>query len=288
MKWEGAALLFVVDLVHSLGTFSETDWSTRSIVEIAAAKKSDGWFLHLITGHEAYVKFTFRLPGRAFKEDVLASQLKLKPLSDTPGLEGFSRDANRVEVANYPGGQQVVITKEEIDTPEFRAFLKRAVESFLGGLENKGAGVEAAMPWKKDGEKWHLSEKGFPLGRKLRWDRSVLPRLLAVLKDVDDSLEYKWDVRDAITIRPAGSSRFWCRIKTKESDALEAWFIGTRGQMNLASVEGIGRDPSLEGDRTDGSEVLKLRFLAMDQLQPAKLKVVLKAHLKAFIAQFQG
>jgi excinuclease ABC subunit A len=291
MKWEGAALLFVVDLVHSLGTFSETDWSTRSIVEIAAAKKSDGWFLHAITGHEAYVKFTFRLPGRAFKEDVLESQLKLKPLSDTPGLEGFSRDSNRVEVANYPGGQQVVITvnkKDEIDTPEFRAFLKRAVETFLGGLENKGAGVEAAMPWKKDGEKWHLSEKGFPLGRKLRWDRSVLPRLLAVLKDVDDSLEYKWDVRDAITIRPAGSSRFWCRIKTKESDALEAWFIGTRGQMNLASVEGIGRDPALEGDRNDGSEVLKLRFLAMDQLQPAKLKDVLKAHLKAFVAQFQG
>ena len=291
MKWDGNALLFVVDEVHKLGSFSETDWSTRSIVEIAAAKKSDGWFLHAITGHEAYVKFTFRLPGRAFKEDVLESQLKLKPLSDTPGLEGFSRDANRVEVANYPGGQQVVITvnqKAEIDTPEFRAFLKRAAETFLGGLENKSAGVEAAMPWKKDGEKWHLSEKGFPLGRKLRWDRSILPRLLAVLKDVDDSLEYKWDVRDAVTIRPAGSSRMWCRIKTKELDALEVWFIGMQGQMNLAKVEGLGRDPALEGDRNDGSEVLKLRFLASDHLQPQKLKDVLKEHLKLFVAKFQG
>ncbi|MFO0802382.1 MAG: hypothetical protein U0791_04570 [Gemmataceae bacterium] len=200
------------------------------------------------------------------------------------------RDANRVEVANYPGGQQVnhgLAKLAEIDTPEFRV-PEAGGRNVPRRVENKGAGVEAAMPWKKDGEKWHLSEKGFPLGRKLRWDRSVLPRLLAVLKDVDDSLEYKWDVRDAITIRPAGSSRFWCRIKTKESDALEAWFIGTRGQINLASVEGLGRDPVLEGDRNDGSEVLKLRFLAMDQLQPAKLKDVLKAHLKAFVAQFQG
>jgi len=289
IRWDGAALLWVNDEIHKLGTFSETDWSTRSVVEIAAAKKSDGWFLHAMTGHEAYMKLVFRLPGRPFKQDALKSELGMKPLSDTPGLEGFSRDSDRVEVSNYPAGQQVVIVvnrKDEIDTPPFRAFLKRAIDVFLGGLEKKAeGGIEANMPWKKDGEKWHLSEKGFPLGRKLRWDRSVLPRLLAVLKEVDDTLDYKWDVRDAITIRPAGSSRFWCRIKTKESDALEAWFIGARGQMNLASVEGIGRDPALEGDRADGSEVLKLRFLAMDQLQPAKLKDVLKLHLKAFVAK---
>jgi excinuclease ABC subunit A len=285
IKWEGAALAWVEEEVHKLGTFSETDWATRSIVEIAAAKKSDGWFLHAITGHEAYLRLVFRLPGRPFKEDALSAQLALRPLSDTPGLEGFSRDANRVEVVNFPGGQQVVIIvhkKAEIDTPAFRTFLGRAVEVFLGGLEQKAGGVEAQMPWKKDGEKWHLSEKGFTLGRKLRWDRSILPRFLAVIREIDPDLEWKWDVRDAITIRPAGSSRMWARIKTKESDALEAWFIGRRGQMNLAKVEGLGRDPALESDRQDGTEVLKLRFLASDHLQPQKLKAVLAEHLREF------
>ena len=287
IRWEGAALAFAIDEVRKQGTFSETDWNNRSVIEIAAAKKSDGWFLHAITGHEAYLKLVFRVPGRAFKQDILAGQMGLKPLSDTPGLEGFSRDSQRVEIVNAPGLQQVVVTvytKAEIDTAAFRAFLQKAAELFLGRLEDKTGGIEAQMPWKKDGRKWHLSDKGFPLGRKLRWDRSLLPRLLAVLGEMDPQLEYKWDVRDAVTIRPAGSPRFWCRIKTKESDALEAWFVGRRGQINLAAVDGIGRDPAIEGDRNDGTEVLKLRFLAADHLQPQRLREVLLDHLKVFQA----
>ena len=31
---------------------AETDWNSRSVVEIRAAKKSDGWFFHAITGEE--------------------------------------------------------------------------------------------------------------------------------------------------------------------------------------------------------------------------------------------
>ncbi len=290
IKWEGSALTFAIDEIHKLGTFSDTNWNNRSIVEIAAAKKSDGWFLHAMTGHEAYMKLVFRLPGRPFKQDLLKAELGLKPLSDTPGLEGFSRDSDRVEVTAYPGGQQVVIVvhkQDEIDTPVFQNFLKKAVGLFLSRLDDKAGGVEAQMPWKKDGEKWHLSEKGFPLGRKLRWDRSILPRVLAVLREVDPELEYKWDVRDAVTIRPAGSSRFWCRIKSKESDALEVWFVGKRGQINLAKVEGLGRDPAIEGDRNDGTEVLKLRFLTADHVQPAELKAVLADHLKHFRGAFE-
>src|SRR5262249_32634828 len=67
IRWEGEALTFVIDEIHRLGTFTETNWNHRSIVEIPLAKKSDGWFLHAMTGHEAYVKFVFRLPGRPFK-----------------------------------------------------------------------------------------------------------------------------------------------------------------------------------------------------------------------------
>ena len=230
------------------------------------------------------------MPGRPFKQDLLKAELGLKPLSDTPGLEGFSRDSDRVEVTAYPGGQQVVLVvhkQDEIDAPAFQGFLKKAVGLFLSRLDDKAGGVEAQMPWKKDGEKWHLSEKGFPLGRKLRWDRSVLPRVFAVLREVDPELEFKWDVRDAVTIRPAGSSRFWCRIKSKESDALEVWFVGKRGQINLAKVEGLGRDPAIEGDRNDGTEVLKLRFLTADHVQTAKLKAVLGEHLKHFRGAFE-
>jgi excinuclease ABC subunit A len=268
-----------------LGTFSETNWNHRSVIEIPLAKKSDGWFLHAITGHEAYVKFVFRMPGRPFKEEQLNAKLKLKPLSDTPGLEGYSRDSTRVEVAHGPGVQHVVIIvhkKEEIETPAFREFLERAVEVVQARAATAAGGVEGNMPWKKDGEKWHLGEKGFPPGKQVKWDRSLLSRLYSLIKEIDPQLEFKWDVRDAITIRPPGSSRFWCRIKTKESASLEAWFVGRKGLMNLSRVEGIGQRADIEGDRNDGTEILKLWFTTTDTFQPLKLKPLLTEHLKGF------
>jgi len=284
-KWDGEALAWVIDEVHRLGTFSETNWNHRSIVEIALAKKADGWFLHAMTGHEAYVKFVFRLPGRPFKEDALTAKLGLKPLSDTPGLEGFSRDSNRVEVSHGPGFQQVVVvahTKAEVDTSGFREFLARAVEVVEGRTATSAAGVEGNMPWKKDGEKWHLGEKGFPAGVGMKWDRALLPALLKVLREIDPTLDFKWDVRDAVTVRPVGHSRFWCRIKTKESKALEVWFVGRRGQVNLGAVEEFGNTVKIEGDRADGSEVLKFSLVTANHLKPAELKPVLAEHLREF------
>ncbi|WP_439620378.1 excinuclease ABC subunit UvrA [Gemmata sp.] len=289
IKWDGDALSFAIDEIQKLGAFSETNWNHRSIVEVPLAKKSDGWFLHAMTGHEAYFKLVFRLPGRPFKEDQLAAKLALPPLSDTPGLEGYSRDGNRVEVGNHAAGQQVVVVvhkKSEVEAPAFREFLARAVGVVQGRDATASAGVEGNMPWKKDGEKWHLGEKGFPLGKGAKWDRALLPRLLKLLREVDSTLEFKWDVRDAVTVRPLGASRFWCRIKTKESAALEVWLVGRRGQANLGRLEGAGRESAIEGDREDGSEVLKLWFVTGDNLPANKLKPVLTEHLRAFKAAF--
>ncbi|MDY3559560.1 excinuclease ABC subunit UvrA [Gemmata sp. JC673] len=289
VKWEGAALSWVIDLIHESGTFPETKWNHRSVVEIPAPRKADGWFLHAMTGHEAYMKLVFPLPGRPFKQDQLAAKLAIPPLSDTPGLEGYSRDANRVEVQNTTGWQTVTITvhkKAEIDTPAFREFLKKAVELVQGLNESGAGGIEANMPWKKDGEKWHLGDKGFPPGRGAKWDRAVLPKLLDLLRELDPALEFKWDTRDAVTVRPAGASRFWARLKTKETDALEVWFTGRRGVAKPAQFDGVGREALVEGDRADGSEVLKVWFATANQFAPAKLKPLLKQHLKAFKAAF--
>ena len=225
------------------------------------------------------------MPGRPFKQDQLEAKLRLKPLSDTPGLEGYSRDSNRVEVGNWPGAQYVVIIahkRAEIDTPAFREFLTRAVEVVQGRVATASTGVEGNMPWKKDGEKWHLGEKGFPPGQGAKWDRALLPKLVRLIRDIDTKLEWKWDVRDAITIRPRGSSRFWCRIKTKESSALEAWFIGRRGQTSPGKFANFAGDVKIEGERNDGSEVLKLWMVTGNHLQSDELKPLLAEHLRAF------
>ena len=49
------------------------------------------------------------------------------------------------------------------------------------------------MPWKVNGQRWHLSDKGFPLGKKLQWDRASLPRLLDLVREVEPSVEVGWD-----------------------------------------------------------------------------------------------
>ncbi len=290
-KWDGNALIAVIDRIHELGEFAETNWNHRSIVEVPLAKKSEGWFLHAMTGHEAYIKFVFRLPGRPFKQELLATKLALPPLSDTPGLEGLSRDSNRIEVSNFPAGQQVVIvihSKVEVDTTAFQDFLARAVDVVQGRAATAVGGIEGNMPWKKDGEKWHMGEKGFPSGKGAKWDRSVLSRFVKMILEIDPTLEFKWDVRDAITIRPSGSSRFWARVKTKESAALEAWFVGGAGELNLQRVEGIGQDSAIDANRNDGTQVLKLWFVTPDHLAAAKLKPILAAHLRGFKSEFGG
>ena len=291
VKWDGAALSWVIDRIYELGAFPETKWNHRSVVEVPTPRKSDGWFLHAMTGHEAYMKLVFPLPGRPFKQDQLAAKLALPPLSDTPGLEGYSRDANRVEVANTTGWQTVTVTvhkKADIDTPAFREFLARAVEIVQGLNDTAAGGVEANMPWKKDGEKWHLGDKGFPPGKGAKWDRSVLPKVVELLKELDPAIEFKWDTRDAVTVRPAGASRFWARLKTKETDALEVWFTGRRGTAKPAQFESVGRESTVESDRADGSEVLKVWLAAASHFDAAKLRPLLKAHLKAFKAAFGG
>jgi excinuclease ABC subunit A len=258
-------------------------------VEIVPDAKGAEWFLHAMTGHEAYVKFVFRLPGRPFKQDQLEAKLGLKPLSDTPGLEGYSRDSNRVEVGNWPGAQYVVVIvhkKGEIDTPAFREFLSRAVETVKGVAATAAGGIEGNMPWKKDGEKWHLGDKGFPPGQGAKWDRSLLPKLIKLLRDIDPTLEFKWDVRDAVTVRPQGAQRAWARIKTKESASMETWFVGRPGKLNLGRLEGVGHDALIEGDRTDGIDVLKLWFVTAANLLLAKLKPVLAEHLSEFKRDF--
>jgi excinuclease ABC subunit A len=288
-KWEGAALTWVIDEVRKLGTFGPTNWNHRSVVEVAAPKKSDGWFLHAMSGHEAYLKLVFRYPGKVFKQDQLAARLGLRPLSDTPGLEGYSRDDRRVEVGNWPGFQYVVIIvhkKAEIDSPAFRAFLKAAAEAFLESLKKSSTGVEGHMPWKKDGEKWHLSEKGFPPGRRVKWDRNLLPRLLKLVREVEPKVEVKWDTRDAILLYLPGCSRNWTRWKTKDADALECRFVGKPGQFNLSRIEKFGVDPTLEGDRNDGGELMTLRFVHADQLHPAELKKLLAEHARGFLEHF--
>src|SRR5262249_52243917 len=58
-RWEGDILPWIDEHVHKLGSFSDTDWSERTVVEIAAVPKTLGWFLHAMTGMEWLLRLVF-------------------------------------------------------------------------------------------------------------------------------------------------------------------------------------------------------------------------------------
>jgi excinuclease ABC subunit A len=283
-RWEGSIVSWIDQRVHESGEFSETNWNHRSVIEIAAPVKTQGWFLHAMTGMEWLVRLVFRVGKNAFKSGDLVKRLGILPLNETPGLEVYGSD-ERVWVTNHKGPWQSVTVLahrlNEIDTPAFRSFLKEAVASFHANLKRMRTKPEDVMPWKLNGERWHLGEKGFPIGKKMRWDRAILPRLLAVAREVAPDLVIQWDARDAITLRIPGISRAWAQWRTKEAHGLDCRFVGKKGQLNLSQVESFGVSPSIHRHRAD-VDLLRLVFQQGDHLNPAKLKTVLGEHLRGF------
>jgi excinuclease ABC subunit A len=283
-RWEGESLAWVEGRVRELGSFSPTNWNHRSTVEIAAARKSDGWFLHAMTNMEWLLRLVFRVAKNTFKQADLISQLGIRPLNETEGVQAYSSD-ERVWVDNLRGPWQSVTVMvhrlSEIQTPAFERFLKRAVESFHGNIKRMQTKPEDLMPWKLNGEKWHLGEKGFPPGRKLYWDRAVLKQAIDIVRAAVPDVEIKWDNRVAIMLRIPGCSKAWGHWRTKDNAALYCRFLGKKGLINLARVEGIGVNPEIESGRQDG-DVLQLVFLQLGHLSPDRLKAVLQEHAAGF------
>ena len=238
---------------------------------------------------EWLVRLVFRVAKNTFKQEALTKQLGLKPLDEMPELPVYGSEP-RVKVATRKGPWQevwmLVHRKEEIDTPAFKSFLKQAAEAFHKNLGRMTTSIEDVMPWKVNGEKWHLSEKGFPVGRKMYWDRSILPAFLAIVKEAIPDVVIDWETRDAVMFRLPGISRGWGRVRTKDNVRLEARLIGKKGQYNLSRVEGIGKESVIEADREDGSDVMRLLFYRHEDMPRGKLKTLLVEHAKGFCEQF--
>jgi excinuclease ABC subunit A len=280
--WEGAALDWVEREIHKLGKFGETNWNHRTVIEIAATKKTLGYFFHGMTGGERLLRLVFRVKRNTFKRDQLDNALGIRTLNETEGVKAFG-DEDRVRVANRRGPWQevtiLVHKKSEIDTPSFKSFLKKAAEAFQANIQAMQTSPEDVMPWKVNGERWHLGEKGFPPGRKICWDRQLLPKLLQIIRESVPKLEIKWDVRDAISFRADGNGPVFARWWTKRSDALECQFFPKKGTFNLSQLDRLGRDSEIQHDKT-GNDVVLLKFVTMDDVNVNKVKSLIDGTIK--------
>ena len=283
-RWDGEILGQVVDRIQQLGEFSETDWSARSVVEIAATKKSTGWFFHAITGETWLLKMKFRVARGTFQRTELVEKMPLKTLNQMDELPVYGNNP-RVKVKTLRGPWQEVQVHahswEEIDTPAFWDFLEQAVKGFRKITQRAQEDPKQWMPWKKLGQKWHFMRKGFPPGKSVLWKAEVLEELFEILVDLLPEGQFLWNNQSRVHLYDQGGRDPWATIMTKRSEDVTLLLRGPSGRVPLGRLAGLGRDRSLDKDTASGSDIVKLSFRTLEDLHKGNLSQLLQEHLAA-------
>jgi len=279
-RWDGEILARVVDKIQEADEFGETNWNSRTVVEIPAAKKSDGWFLHAGTGHEWWLTLKFRTARNTFKRNELVQRIGLTPLNELHDLPVYGNDP-RIECKNLRGPWQEVVLKPhtlaEIDHAEFWKFLSQAMAGFFKLTQRKAENPEDMMPWKVMGQKWHLSRKGFPPGRTPAWDTSVLEELCETLASVAPQGQFLWNSQQVVHLMVAPLRDPWASIYTKRREAVELVLNGPQNRFALGRVSSLADDRQVTSDRD--RQQIKLKFRTSDSLTRGDLTAFLAEHL---------
>jgi len=278
-RWDGRVLERVVDRIHELGEFSDTDWSARTVVEIAASKKSDGWFMHAITGEAWLLKMKFRMSRGAFRRQDLVERLDLKTLNQMDELPVYGNQP-RVRCKNLRGPWQEVEVRayslDEIDKPEFWSFLEEAVGSFR--KLTTAINPEDMMPWKKLGQKWHLMRKGFPPGKRILWSTEVLEELCELLSDIAPGGQFLWNNQQLVHFIPKGRREPWASLLTKRLESLDLVLSSPKNLVGFGRVTELGWDRELDDTRPD-RDLIRIKFRKVADLDKGDLVGFLKQHL---------
>ncbi|MFO0868562.1 MAG: excinuclease ABC subunit UvrA [Pirellulales bacterium] len=280
-RWDGQILASVIDRIHERGEFADTDWGARSVVEITARKKSDGWFFHAITGETWLLKMKFRVARSTFQRDALLDRIQLKTLNEMHELPIYGNEP-RVKCRNLGGPWQEVEIRvhsaDEIDTPEFWSFVDDAVRGFFAQTQRASAHPEDVMPWKVLGQKWHFLRKGFPPGKKILWEEGLLEELCAILSRTAPGGQFLWNNQQLVHYLPPGRHEPWATLLTKKCDSLSLHLIGPKNAVALGRITGLGYDRELDGSSPD-RDVIRIRFRTASDLQRGDLEALLAEHL---------
>ena len=283
-RWEGRILGEVIDRIQNQSElFSETDWNSRSVVEIRAAKKSDGWFFHAITGEEWLLKMKFRTARNTFSRDELVRRLDLKPLNDMPELPLYGTEP-RVKVRSLRGPWQEIELRvhsySEIDRPEFWNFIDQAVGGFGKYSKQAQEQTDILQPWKQLGRKWHFARRGFPLGGKVEWEMEVLEELVELLNETAPYGQLLWNNKQVVPLYVPQQREAWAAVQTKKLDAVYLHLTGPKGRFAQGRITGLGFDAQVDGEKT-GMDVLRIKFRSTEDLRRGDLAAFLKEHLAA-------
>ena len=280
-RWDGRVLDEVVSRIERhTDLFAPPDWNRRSLVEIRAARKTDGWFFHAITGEEWLLKMKFRTTRNTFNREELVARLNLKPLNDMPELPLYGTEP-RVRCRNLRGPWQEIELRvydyQEIDRKEFWEFLEQAIAGFASFGARVRRQREILRPWKQLGRAWHFARRGFPIGRTIRWETSMLEKLCRLLTEIAPHARFLWDNKQVVPVQLPGCDGPWAAIKTKQPEALHLLLFGPAGSFTLGELNALVL-PATLARRNTSQDVIHLKFCSSEELEGEALRSFLKKH----------
>jgi len=131
-------------------------------------------------------------------------------------------------------------------------------------------------------DKWHFSEKGFPVGKGRKWDGALLQELVSLVRKLVPAAVWEFDKRDVVNIRLSEGGRIWASLRTKESESLELKLIGPAGGFNLAQFSGIGSERRLK-EGANGQSI-HLSFQSPSDFPHNRVAEMLARHVEGFRA----
>ncbi len=282
-RWDSRILERVVDRIQELGSFADTNWNSRSVVEITGTTKSHGWFFHAITGETWLLKMKFRTTKGTFRRETIVSQLNLKSLNEMHDLPIYGNEP-RVRCKTLRGPWQEIEvrahTLDEVDTAEFWGFLEQAVQGFQSFAERAASNPEELMPWKRLGPHWHLSRRGFPLGKPAVWEAPLLEELCDLLtKAAGSRAEFVWNNQQIVHVAVDGQPQPWATLFTKRPASLDLNLQGPKSQFGLGRIAHLGFEPELD-TQPEEVDVVKLKFRHSNDLRQGDLAEFLRQHVQ--------
>jgi excinuclease ABC subunit A len=277
-KWDGRILGAVVDYVQDREGFAETNWNSRTIVEVTGAKKNAGWFLHALTGEAWMLKLKFRIPRNTFDPLHLQNTLPLKTLNEMVDLPVYGNEP-RVTIKNVHGAWQEVQIRahsfDEIDVPAFWEFVNNAVDAFQNYALSMADSSAEIMPWKKLGERWHMARKGFPMGQPPKWDVQLLHQVVQLLQNVSPTGRFEWTNQVIVHHYLPGKQEPWATLETKRPDYVGVILRVPKQSVALGSILELGSDRAIDGSRAGAWDVVRIQFQTLADLQRGDLQGLL-------------
>jgi excinuclease ABC subunit A len=279
-RWEGTAIANVVDAIEAVKGFRPANWNDRTVVEVTGENRPGAWFLHALTGDEWLLTLKFRVPRNTFDGEKLNRQLDLKTLDDLDEIPVYGR-GERVRIRKLKGPwQEVAVTVHwlrEIETLEFREFLKTACRAYLNETGRAELNPNDLTPWKVLGRKWHLSRKGFPSGKRVAWEPELLDKLFDVLLEAAPKARVDWGNKQVVYFRRAEGDDVWAAVNTKRRGGIDLSLLNEPGAVALGRIAEFGKEREITPAR-NGREAVHIRFVKASQVTSASLKQFLREH----------